>query len=501
MDKKLAELKQKLQVIEDLNLINAVLNWDQSTYMPPGGAEARGRQMAMIGQMAQEKSIDPEIGKLLDELEPWAESLSFDSDEAALVRVTRRNYDQAVKIPPELIGEIYRNGAESYQVWTEARPNNDFKAVEPYLEKTLELSRQLADCFPGYEHIADPLIDFSDYGMKASSVKQVFSELRAELVPLVEAITEKEEADNSVLLQHYPIDKQRAFGEEIIKAFGYDFERGRQDLTHHPFMTKFSLNDVRITTRFQENDLGDGLFSTLHESGHAMYELGINKAFEGSPLADGTSSGVHESQSRLWENVVGRSTPFWSHYLPIAQKYFPEQLGDTSVDEIYKAVNKVSRSLIRVDADEVTYNLHVMIRFDLELALLEGSLAIKDLPEAWHARYQSDLGLRASDDSDGVLQDVHWFYSVIGGVFQGYTLGNIMCGLFYSHALQAHPEIPEEIGRGKFDTLHDWMKDNIGQHGAKYTAPELIEKVTGGPLTIAPYVDYLKTKYGEIYDL
>ena len=501
MEKKLAQLKEKLQVIEDLNLINSLLNWDQSTYMPAGGASARGRQMAMIGQMAQEKAIDPEIGKLLDDLEPWAETLPFDSDDAALIRVSRRNYDLAIKIPPALMGEFYQHGAESYQVWTEARPNNDFKAVEPYLEKTLELSRKLADCFPGYEHIADPLIDFSDYGMKASSVRQVFADLRAELVPLVEAILEKDEVDKSVLLKHYPLDKQEAFGVEIIKAFGYDFQHGRQDTTHHPFMTKFSLNDVRITTRFQENDLGDGLFSTLHESGHAMYEQGIDKSYEGTPMADGTSSGVHESQSRLWENVVGRSKPFWSHYLPVARKYFPEQLEGVSLDEFYKAINKVSRSLIRVDADEVTYNLHVMIRFDLELALLEGSLAIKDLPEAWHARYQSDLGLRAPSDVDGVLQDVHWFFGTIGGAFQGYTLGNIMCGLFYSHALKAHPEIPDEIGQGKFDTLHGWMKDNIYRYGAKYTAPELIEKVTGGPLTIEPYMEYLKTKYGEIYDL
>ena len=501
MEKKFAELKQKLQIIEDLGLINSLMNWDQSTYMPPGGASARGRQMAMIGEMAQQKAIDPEIGKLLDELEPWAESLPFDSDEAALIRVSRRNYDQAVKIPPALMGEFYQHGAESYQVWTEARPNNDFKAVEPYLEKTLELSRKLADCFPGYEHIADPLIDFSDYGMKASSVRQVFADLRAELVPLVEAILEKDEIDRSVLLKHYPLDKQEAFGVEIIKAFGYDFQRGRQDTTHHPFMTKFSLDDVRITTRFQENDLGDGMFSTLHESGHAMYEQGIDKSYEGTPLADGTSSGVHESQSRLWENVVGRSKPFWSHYLPIARKYFPEQLKDVSLDEFYKAINKVSRSLIRVDADEVTYNLHVMIRFDLELALLEGSLAIKDLPEAWHARYQSDLGLRAPSDADGVLQDVHWFFGTIGGAFQGYTLGNIMCALFYNQALQAHPEIPDEVGTGKFETLHGWMKDHIYQYGSKYTAPELIEKVSGGPLTIEPYMAYLKTKYGEIYDL
>jgi len=501
MEKQLEQLKARLLEVSDLGAIGALLNWDQSTYMPPGGAPARGRQMSMVAQKAQEEAIDPDIGKLLDQLDSWTVEQPYDSDDAALVRVARRNYDLAVKVPPALIGEFFAHGAHSYQVWTTARPENNFAAVQDNLEKTLDLSRKLANCFPGYEHIADPLIDQSDYGMKATSVRAVFAELREQLVPLVKAITEKEEVENSVLFKSYPIDQQAELGKMIIKDYGFDFERGRQDLTHHPFMTKFSLGDIRITTRFQENDLGDGLFSTLHEAGHGMYELGINAAFEGSPLASGTSSGVHESQSRLWENIVGRSKGFWSHYLPKTQALFPEQLKDVSLDQFYKAINKVSRSLIRVDADEVTYNLHVMIRFDLELQLLEGSLEVKDLPEAWHARYESDLGLRAPDDSDGVMQDVHWYYGQIGGMFQGYTLGNIMSSLFYDKALSAHPEIPDQIAQGEFGTLHGWMKDNIYQHGSKFTANELVERISGAPLSIAPYVDYLKTKYGEIYNL
>jgi carboxypeptidase Taq len=501
MEQQLKQLKEKLLEIQDLGMVNAVLGWDQATYMPPGGAPARGRQSAMIAKMAQEKAIDPEIGKLLDQLDPWAEQQPYDSDDAALVRVARREYDQAVKIPPALIGEFYAHSALSYQAWTKARPENDFKSVEDNLKKTLELSRKIADCFPGYEHIADPLIDLSDYGMKATSVKEIFTELREELVPLVKAITDKEEIDNSLLHQSFPIDKQKDLGVSIIKDYGFDFERGRQDLTHHPFMTKFSLGDIRITSRFQEKDFGDGLFSTLHESGHGMYELGIKPELEGTPLANGTSSGIHESQSRMWENVVGRSKGFWSHYLPKAQEIFPEQLKDVSLDQFYKAINKVSRSLIRVDADEVTYNLHVMIRFDLELQMLEGTLEIKDLPEAWHARYESDLGLRAPDDVDGALQDVHWYSGLIGGAFQGYTLGNIMCGAFYAAALKTHPEISDQIAQGQFGTLHTWFKDNIYQHGSKFTANELVERVTGGPLSIAPYIDYLKTKYSEIYQL
>jgi carboxypeptidase Taq len=286
-----------------------------------------------------------------------------------------------------------------------------------------------------------------------------------------------------------------------VKAFGYDFNRGRQDKTHHPFCISFSIGDVRITTRYKENDLTDSFFSTTHESGHAMYEQGVDMKYEASPLAGGTSSGVHESQSRTWENIVSRSHPFWEFYYPKLQAAFPEQLQNVPLDTFYRAINKVQKSLIRTDADEVTYNLHVMLRFDFELALLEGTLAIKDLPEAWHARYQADLGLRAPDDRDGVLQDVHWYFGQIGGQFQGYTLGNILSAQFYNKALEAHPEIPAEIAQGKFFTLHGWLRENIYRHGSKYTAPELIERVTGGPMQIGPYIQYLKTKYGELYQL
>jgi carboxypeptidase Taq len=501
MKAKLELLKTRLQEVDDLNSAASLLNWDQSTYMPPGGAAARGRQIATLARISQEKFINPEVGKLLDELEAQAGELDYDSDDASLIRVARRQYDKAVKVPPEFLAKVYKHISTGYQVWTKARPDNDFSSVQSILEKTLEYSRQFADFFPGYDHIADPLIDNSDYGMKAESIRKIFAELRAQLVPIVKAIGEQPVTDDSCLRHTYPEDEQLEFGLAVAEQFGYDLERGRQDKTHHPFMTKFSLGDVRITTRTKENDLSEALFSTLHEAGHAMYEQGINMDFEATPLADGTSSGVHESQSRLWENVVGRSRSFWKFYYPHLQKKFPTQLKGVSVDEFYRAINKVERSLIRTDADEVTYNLHVMIRFDLELDMLEGKLAIKDLPDAWHARYGSDLGLRAPDDIDGVLQDVHWYAGTIGGSFQGYTLGNIMGALFYQSALKAHPDILSDIEQGKFDTLHTWLKDNIYQHGAKFTADELIERVTGAPLTIEPYINYLRTKYGELYEL
>ena len=373
--------------------------------------------------------------------------------------------------------------------------------TRPYLEKTIELSRQYADFFPGYEHIADPLINFADYGMKASTIKGLFAELREQLVPIMRAITEQEPTDDTCLHQHFPEAQQWQMGEEIIRRLGYDFERGRQDKTHHPFMTKFSLSDVRITTRVKENDLGEALFSTIHEAGHAMYEQGIRMEFEGTPLAGGTSAGVHESQSRLWENLVGRSRAFWQFWYPQLQATFPEQLGSVELDAFYRAINKVQRSLIRTDADEVTYNLHVMLRFDLELEMLEGKLEPRDLAEAWHERYRRDLGIAPRDHRDGVLQDVHWFSGIVGGVFQGYTLGNILSAQLFEAATEAHPSIPGEIAQGHFGTLLGWLKEHVYQHGRKFTAPELIERATGGRLRIEPYVRYLRTKYGELYKL
>jgi carboxypeptidase Taq len=501
MQDKLQELKTRLLEVDDLGSAAALLSWDQTTYMPPGGAEARARQMSTLARLAHEKLTDDAIGKLLDDLRPYEESLPYDSDDASLIRVSRRQYERQIKVPSDFVAEINNHAALSYQTWTEARPANDFNRVRPLLEKTLDLSRRFAEFFAPYDDIADPLIDMSDFGMKAKSVRDVFSNLRGQLVPIVQAITNQGRADDSCLHQHFPEDQQLAFGLGVIEKYGFDFYRGRQDKTHHPFMTKFSLGDVRITTRVRENDLGDALFSTLHEAGHAMYELGIDMSYEGTPLAGGTSAGVHESQSRLWENIVGRSRGFWEHFYPQLQATFPDQLKSVPLDTFYRAINTVQRSLIRTDADEVTYNLHVMIRFDFELDMLHGDLEIRDLPEAWHERYETDLGVTAPDDRDGVLQDVHWFAGGIGGSFQGYTLGNILSAQFYEQALAAHPEIPTQIGQGKFDTLHGWLREYIYRPGSKFTAPELVERVTGGPLRIDPYINYLRGKYSELYSI
>lgn len=496
-----APLRRTLREAHNLYSALAVLSWDQSTYMPPGGGEARGEVMATLAKIAHQHATNPEIGKMLDELQPWAETLAYESDDAALVREARRAFERHIRVPTEYASEAAEHFAKTYEVWAGAKPENDFGKVEENLKKTLELSQRYADFFPGYEHPADPLIDESDFGMKASTIRTLFAQLQQELTPMVDAITSQEPADDSIVRRYYNKDAQWKFGEAIARDFGYDFSRGRQDVTLHPFCTTFASGDVRITTRIDENILDWGLMSTLHETGHALYEQGVNPRYDRTPLGSGTSAGVHESQSRTWENLVGRSRGFWDHYLPKLKEAFPGVADDATLDQFYRAINKVERTFIRTEADEVTYNLHVIIRFGLELELLEGKLAIHDLPEAWNARYQEYLGVTPPNNSRGVLQDVHWYAGPIGGSFQGYTLGNILSAQFFNAAVEAHPEIPAQINRGEFATLHEFLRTNIYQHGTKFTTADLVKRITGGELTIEPYIAYLKGKYGELYSL
>lgn len=501
IEPKFLELQTRLGEIHDLQSAAALLYWDQVTHMPPGGAIARGRQLATLEKLSHERFTDPVIGQLLEDLQAYEQSLPYDSNEASLIRLTQREYERAVCVPPAFMAKLSEHQAESYGAWAKARPASNFAAVRPYLEKTLDLSREWSGFFPEARHIADPLITLNDEGMTVAMLKPLFAELRSHLVPIVEAIATQPVLEDACLHQHYPEAEQLDFSCKVIERIGYDFQRGRQDKTLHPFMIKFSLGDVRITTRVREDFLGEALFSTIHEMGHALYEQGNHPQFERTPLAGGVSSGVHESQSRLWENVVARSRSFWAYFYPQLQAVFPSQLGSVSLETFYRAMNRVERSLIRTDADEVTYNLHIMIRFDLELALLEGTLAVQDLPDAWNQRYRSDLGLVPPDDKDGVLQDVHWYSGVVGGMFQGYTLGNLMGAQFFEAALQAHPEIPGQITQGNFETLHGWLKRNIYQQGRKYTATELLERVTGSPLSIEPFLRYIRRKFGELYAL
>lgn len=496
---KLAELKHRLLEIGDLNAAASVLAWDQATYMPKGGVTARGRQGATLHRLAHEKFVDPALGRLIDALAPRADSLP--EDEACLIRVVRRDFDKAIKVPGEYVARANALGAASYDAWTRARPANDFAAMAPFLERQLDMSREYADFFAPYEHVADPFIDDAEEGMTTASVRTLFEALRRELVPIVRVIADQSTADDRCLRQSFAEAAQLDFSLKVAERMGYDLDRGRLDKTHHPFCARFSADDVRITTRVRENDIGDALFSTLHEAGHAMYEQGVSAAFDGTPLGHGVSAGVHESQSRLWENVVGRSRAFWQHYFPVLQQRFPDQLAGVPLDVFYRAINKVERSLVRTDADEVTYNLHIMLRFGLELDMLEGRLRIKDLPEAWRAAMKADLGLAPPDDRDGCLQDVHWYGGGIGGAFQSYTIGNILAAQIYAAAIAAYPDIPREIASGTFSTLHGWLADNIYRHGRKYRPDELVQQATGAPMRMEPYLAYLRAKYGELYRL
>jgi carboxypeptidase Taq len=501
MEEKLAELRRRLLEISDLSAAGAVLGWDQATYMPKGGAAARARQSATLSRLAHERLVDPVLGKLLDDLTPIAEHLPYDSDEASLVRVVRRDFDRARRVPAQFVARWSAFSSASYDAWTRARPADDFATMRPLLEKAIDFSREYADYLGPYERVADPLIDGPDEGMTTASVLALFRELRAALVPIVRAIGDAPPADDGCLKGAFAEGPQIDFSLAVIRRFGYDLERGRLDKTHHPFCTRFSRDDVRITTRVRADHLSEALFSTLHEAGHALYEQGVAANLDGTPLGAGASAGVHESQSRLWENVVGRSRAFWEHFYPVLRKAFPEQLARVPLDRFHRAINKVERSLIRTDADEVTYNLHIMMRFDLELALLERRLAVKDLPEAWRARFEQDFGIVPGNDRDGCLQDVHWFAGTVGGAFQGYTIGNVLASQLYTAAVAAHPEIPDEMVRGEFTTLHGWLQQNLYRHGRKLPPNELIERATGHPLTIAPYIAYLRAKYGELYRL
>ena len=487
------ELRGILAEVDDLRSAAALLHWDQATYMPPGGAAARGRQLATLSRLAHQTFVHPRVGELLESLRDLESESDPDGFEAALIRVARRDYEKAARIPTEFEARFSEHCALAYETWTRARPANDWNLIRPMLEKTLDLSRELSSFSP-HEHPADPLIDDSDPGFSAAQIAELFAQLRAELVPLVEQVAARSPADDALLRGHFDVRAQREFARQVVRDFGYSFERGRLDATHHPFMTKFSLGDVRITIREDESEVSGLLLGAMHEAGHGLYEQGISPLYEGTPLANGASSGLHESQSRLWENFVGRSPAFWSHYYPQFQQAF-SRFNDVALDDFLRALNRSERTLIRTEADELTYNLHVMIRFDLELQMLDGRLEIADLPDAWNARYRSDLGVVVPDYADGCLQDVHWFMGAIGGAFQGYTLGNILSAQFFEAATRAHPSIEDDIRRGEFGALLDWLTGNLYRFGRAREPQQLIESATDGPLQIGPYLGYLRAKY------
>lgn len=500
MEDALLQLKARLAEFTDLVYAGYVLEWDQQTYMPPGGAAGRAEQLATLSKIAHEKITEEAVGELLEQAAQQVKDLDPDSDDARLVTMTAREYRRRRQIPATLMAELKHTTGAAHTVWAQARADKNFRLFQPYLEKIFDLKRQVADCFPDQESIYDPLLEEFEPGMKASAVREVFAGLKRDVVPLVRAIAAQPEIDDALLYRHYAEQKQWDFGLDVVQRFGYDFERGRQDKTAHPFTITFSQGDVRITTRVHPNHLTSALLSTMHEGGHALYEQGLGPTLARTPLSDGASLGIHESQSRMWENLVGRSLGFWKFFYPRLQATFPEELPAVDLGTFYRILNKVKPSFIRVEADEVTYNLHTMLRFELEVDVLEGRLAVKDLPAAWNAKVEEYLGLKVPDDSQGVLQDVHWSAGYIG-YFPTYTLGNIASVQFFQKACQDMPMIPNDIERGEFKSLLTWLRDSIHRHGRKFMPAELIQRVTGQPLNAAPYVNYLKRKYTEIYCL
>lgn len=493
-------LKVRLGEIIDLKHTEAVLGWDHQTYMPPQGAEERGSQLATIARISHLKMTSAEIGELLDSLSDEAARLDPDSDEARLIKVTRREYDKRTRVDADWVADFAKETTVGQSAWQEARAKQDFSIFQPRLERIVELRRQYANFFAPYTHIYDPLLDDFEPGMKTADVQAIFAVLRKEQVTLLKEILDKPQVDDSFFHQVYPKQGQWDFGVEVVTSFGLDWERSRQDEAAHPFTTTFGLDDVRITTRFMEEMVSSSLFSTMHEGGHALYELGYARSLGRTPLAEGASLAVHESQSRMWENLVGRSRPFWRHFYPRLQAMFPAQLQGVGMEDFYRGINKVQPSLIRVEADEATYNLHVMLRLEVEIALMEGSLAVADLPEAWNTRMQEYLGVSPANDAQGVLQDVHWSSGLIG-YFPTYALGNLISVQLWEKIQEDIPGLEAQIEQGQFGELLGWLRSNIHRHGAKFEPQELVQKVTGSKIEPAPYLRYLRSKYGEIYKL
>ncbi|MCX7800167.1 MAG: carboxypeptidase M32 [Fimbriimonadales bacterium] len=495
MSTAMERLKKRLTDLRALEAAMGLMGWDQQCYMPKGGAEARALHLSTLSRMHHELFACSEMGDLLAEAAAEAEPGSLD---AAMVRVVRRDYDKATKLPPELVEEQARLSAEGHEVWVEARRNDDFASFAPILRRVFELNKRIADCLGYEEHIYDALLDLYEEGATRNDCLRMYEALKQETVPLVRSIAERPQNDDSFLHGEWDVEKQREFTLRLVRAIGFDLERGRQDVAPHPFCTGWSVNDIRLTTRFTSY-LPSAIFGSLHEAGHGLYEQNSPKEWDQTPLAGGVSMALHESQSRTWENLVGRSRAFWARFLPDLQQAFP-QLAGVDVDAFYKAVNRVQPSLIRVEADEVTYNLHTLVRFEIECEVLTDQLAVDDIPEAWNAKYEAYLGVRPPNDANGCLQDVHWSGGMVG-YFPTYTMGNILSFQFWELLAKDLGDPYALISRGEFAPLLDWLREKIYSQGKRYTPKELVRRVTGGELDPKPYLAGLKRKYAEIYGL
>jgi carboxypeptidase Taq len=494
--------------VNDLLNAKSILNWDALTKMPHGGAATRAKQLATLQVMARDHLLSDTTYRLLDAAERDMQHHAADSIERVICAQVRESLDYHARIPSALVAELAEHGALGHEIWAKARTDSDFNAFAPHLERTVALNRQMAEHIGYTDHPYDALMYRFEPGETVATLKPLFAALRAGILPLLKAITDRPSPRIDFLQRHYPAEKQLEFGLTLARALGYDTDRGRLDLTVHPFEVSFTRNDVRITTRVVEDWMPGSLFGTLHEAGHALYEQYADPAFVRTPLAtdlvglyavSGVSFGAHESQSRLFENHVGRSREFWEANFPAACAAFPDQLADVDAETFWRGVNRVKPGFIRVEADELTYDLHIMLRVDIESALIDGSLKIKDLPEAWNAKIKEYLGLDVPDDRRGVLQDVHWSVGQIG-TFCNYTIGNVMAGQLYETATK-DAAVAAGLAQADYTPLRQWMTDHIHIHGRRHSRDTLLTMATRRKLDPAPYIAHLTAKYSEIYGI
>lgn len=482
-----------------LTSIQGLLDWDEQTYLPPAAGAYRAEQLAYLAGKTHQRATDPALGEMLDELVESDLASDVHSESGAVIQHLKKNYDKKTKLPQSLVEELTRTSSLGQQAWQAARKADDFKIFEPLFTKTVELKQQEAEAIGYEDNIYDALLDDYEPGESTTNVASVLAGLRDQLVPLVQKIADSDRKPKvEILRQTYPVDQQEAFGKQAAGAIGFDFQTGRLDVTAHPFCGGAGPNDVRLTTRYDADDFVSGFFSILHEAGHGIYEQGLPSEHFGLPTGEAVSLGIHESQSRMWENIVGRSRAFWEHFLPHAKKAFPEPLKGVDLDTFFFAVNDSRPSLIRVESDEATYNLHILIRFELEQALLTGDLKPADAPAAWDEKYQQYLGIQAPSAADGILQDVHWSAGLFG-YFPTYSLGNLYASQLFEQADADLGGLNAQFSQGDFAPLLGWLRENIHQHGQRYTAAELVEKVSGKPLSHDALMRHLNGKYGKLY--
>jgi carboxypeptidase Taq len=501
-----SELLEKLHTIDResryLERAAAVLQWDQETYLPEKGVQERSEQLALLEGIAHQKLTSPDTGRLLSELGSTPENPRGDEKlpelERDFLKVLRRNYDRAVKLPGEFVSDAARAEGLSQAAWVSARRDNNFSAFLPHLVKMIDFSRQRAIYWGYKDNPYDGLLDIYESGMSAEAINDVFMPLGKRLKELLKKISSRPHPDNSFLDKDYDVENQACFSRDLLKRLDFDASRGRLDISAHPFTTTLGSDDVRITTRYLKRQVQSGIFSTIHEAGHAFYEMGFPEELRPSCLADGASMGIHESQSRLWENVIGRSRAFWEAMYPVLRTYFPDTLSPLTAEDFYRAINRVEPSLIRIEADEVTYSLHIIVRFELERELFHGTLDPVKLPDAWRDKMKELLGVQPETNAQGVLQDVHWSMGSFG-YFPSYALGNLYGLQFWEKLVSDIPDAELQIAQGNFAPIRDWLRETIYIWGCRKEPSELLKTVTGKSLSAEPFLAYVESKYSRIY--